>query len=58
MITVLGATGNVGGKIADILTKKGETVRLISRSADRLRPLVGKNASIFAGDANETEFLE
>ncbi len=57
MITILGATGRVGGKIADILVKKGEKVRLVARSADRLRPFVGKNAQAMAGDANDVEFL-
>jgi uncharacterized protein YbjT (DUF2867 family) len=57
MITILGATGHVGGKIADILIKKGEPVRLIARSSDRLRKLVGRNATAFAGDAMNTEFL-
>jgi uncharacterized protein YbjT (DUF2867 family) len=57
MYTILGATGNVGRKISDILIKKGEKVRLIARSADRLRPFVGKQAEAFAGDAMDTEFL-
>lgn len=57
MITILGATGNVGGKITAILAKKNEPVRVISRSADRLRPLVGTTVTAFAGDANDTEFL-
>jgi len=57
MITILGATGNVGGKIADILVKKGEPVRLVARSANRLRKLVRKNVEAFAGDARNAEFL-
>jgi uncharacterized protein YbjT (DUF2867 family) len=57
MIVIMGVTGHVGGKIAAFLTKKKEPVRVISRSADRLRPLVGKNVTAFAGDANDTEFL-
>lgn len=57
MIAIMGATGNVGGKIAAILAKKDEPIRVISRSADRLRPLVSKTVMAFAGDANETEFL-
>lgn len=57
MITILGATGHVGGKIADILIKKGEKVRLVARSADRLRPFVSKQAQALAGDALDTEFL-
>jgi uncharacterized protein YbjT (DUF2867 family) len=57
MITILGATGHVGGKIADILIKKGEKVRLVARSAERLRPFVGKQAQALAGDALDIEFL-
>jgi uncharacterized protein YbjT (DUF2867 family) len=57
MITILGATGNVGRKIKDILIKKGEKVRLISRSADKVRPIVGPNAQAFVGDAKDAEFL-
>jgi len=57
MITILGATGNIGGKIAELLINKGESVRLVARSSDRLRPLVGKNAVAFAGDINDTAFL-
>jgi uncharacterized protein YbjT (DUF2867 family) len=30
---------------------------MVARSADRLRPLVGKNAEAFAGDILDTEFL-
>jgi uncharacterized protein YbjT (DUF2867 family) len=57
MYTILGATGNVGRKISEILIEKGEKVMLIARSADRLRPFVGKQAGAFAGDAMDTEFL-
>lgn len=57
MITILGATGHVGGKIADILIKKGEKVRLVARTAERLRPFVGKQAQALAGDALDVEFL-
>ncbi len=57
MIAIMGATGNVGGKIAALLAKKNEPIRVIARSADRLRPLAGKTVTAFAGDANDTEFL-
>ncbi len=57
MITILGATGQVGGKLADVLIKKGEKVRLVARSGDRLLPFVGRQAQAFAGDAMDTEFL-
>ncbi len=57
MITILGATGHVGGKIADILIQRGEPVRLVARTADRLRPLVRKNAEAMAGNIADKEFL-
>jgi uncharacterized protein YbjT (DUF2867 family) len=57
MIAIVGATGNVGGKIAALLSKKNEPIRVIARSADRLRPLVGKTVTAFAGDVKDTEFL-
>jgi uncharacterized protein YbjT (DUF2867 family) len=57
MTAIMGATGNVGRKIAAILAKKNEPVRVISRSAERLRPVVGKTVTAFVGDANKTEFL-
>ncbi len=57
MITILGATGHVGGKIADIVIKKSEKVRLVARTAERLRPFVGKQAQALAGDALDVEFL-
>jgi len=57
MYTILGATGNIGKKIVETLAAKGEKVRMVARSADRLRPLVGKNTEAFAGDILDTEFL-
>jgi uncharacterized protein YbjT (DUF2867 family) len=57
MIAIMGATGNVDGKIAALLAKKGEPIRVIARSADRLRALAGKTVEAFAGDGNDTEFL-
>lgn len=57
MYTILGATGNVGSKIVDILVKKGSKVRMVASNANLLRPFVSKNAEAFAGDALNTEFL-
>ena len=57
MYTILGATGNVGRKIADNLIKKCEKVRLVAHSADKFRTIVGHNAHAFVGDAKDTEFL-
>jgi len=57
MYTILGATGSVGKKIVETLAAQGEKVRMVARSEDRLRPLVGKYAEAFAGDILDTEFL-
>ncbi|OGW34023.1 MAG: hypothetical protein A2X58_10805, partial [Nitrospirae bacterium GWC2_56_14] len=57
MYTILGATGKVGKKIVETLAAQGEKVRMVARSEDRLRPLVGKYAEAFAGDILDTEFL-
>jgi uncharacterized protein YbjT (DUF2867 family) len=57
MIAILGATGNVGGKIAAMPTAKHEPIRVIARTEDRLKPLVGKNVTAFAGDIGNGEFL-
>ncbi len=55
--TIMGATGNVGGKIADALLKKGEGVRVLSRSMAKLRSLEERGAKAYAGDAADPFFL-
>jgi uncharacterized protein YbjT (DUF2867 family) len=57
MYTILGATGTIGKKIVETLTAKREKVRMVARSGDRLRPLVGKHAEAFVGDILDTELL-
>lgn len=57
MITILGATGNIGSKVTDALLAKGEKVRVIARSAGKLQAFAAKGAEVFVGDANDTEFL-
>ena len=57
MYTILGATGNIGSKIADIMIKDGENVRLVARTAERLSPFVRRGAKAVAGDALDPEFL-
>jgi uncharacterized protein YbjT (DUF2867 family) len=67
MYTILGATGNIGSKIADILIRKGEDVRLVARTADQLLPSLIKKARAdvtyvgeadsYVGDLLDTEFL-
>lgn len=57
MIAILGATGNVGGKIAALLAAINEPVRVIARTEVRLKPLVGKKVTAFVGDMGNSEFL-
>jgi uncharacterized protein YbjT (DUF2867 family) len=57
MYTILGATGNVGGKIAEILLAGGEKVRVVARTAERLAPLKARGATVHAGDIRDTVFL-
>jgi uncharacterized protein YbjT (DUF2867 family) len=52
MITVLGATGNTGGRAAARLVEAGEQVRAVSRSG---RAVPG--AETWQGDAGDQEFL-
>jgi len=55
MITVMGATGHIGKKIAQSLLAAGERVRALGRSAERLSAIEGVEAHI--GDASDAEFL-
>lgn len=57
MYTILGATGNIGSRVTEALLAKGEKVRVIARSADKLQRFADHGAEIFAGDANDTAFL-
>lgn len=47
----------MGGKIAEILLAKGEKVRVVARTAERLAPLTARGALAFAGDIRDTVFL-
>jgi uncharacterized protein YbjT (DUF2867 family) len=51
MIAIMGASGNVGGKVADLLLEEGQNVRVFGRSPDRLEPLGGRGAEVVVGDA-------
>jgi len=57
MYAIIGATGNIGSKTADILLDQGETVRVIGRSALRLQRFIDKGAEAAVGDLRDTEFL-
>jgi uncharacterized protein YbjT (DUF2867 family) len=57
-IVILGATGKVGGKIADILIQEGHSVKLISRKIDLNNRFVRfDNAKIIPGDVTDEKIL-
>ena len=57
MLTIMGATGSIGSKLADRLLDKNQDVKVIGRSADRLQPFVDRGATAVMGDAADSEFL-
>lgn len=57
MITVMGATGNTGGRIARSLLEQGHEVRAIGRNEERLAELAALGAEVRAGDTMDAEFL-
>jgi uncharacterized protein YbjT (DUF2867 family) len=57
MYVILGATGHTGSAIAESLLAKGEKVRVIGRSKERLANLSGHGAEAFVGDATDSAFL-
>jgi len=57
MIAVMGASGNVGGMVVDLLLRQGEDVRAFGRSAERLDPLGRRGAEVVVGDARNPDDL-
>lgn len=57
MITILGGTGKVGGKTAEIILKSGLKPRLIARHKDTLANFAKEGVEIMVGDAKNAEFL-
>ncbi|MCU0646811.1 MAG: NAD(P)H-binding protein [Gemmatimonadaceae bacterium] len=57
MIVVLGATGNTGRLVASHLLDAGRRVRVVGRSADRLRELTARGAEAAVGDLADVDFL-
>ena len=57
MITVLGATGNTGGRITATLRAAGEPVRAVGRDAGRLATAADQGAEPWVGDAADAAFL-
>jgi len=57
MITVMGATGNTGRPAVERLLALGERVRVLGRSAERLKLLVAAGAEARVGDSSDPVFL-
>jgi uncharacterized protein YbjT (DUF2867 family) len=57
MITVMGASGNTGGKIAAQLLSSGQKVRVLGRNEQALAPLWQAGAEVILGDTTDTAFL-
>ena len=58
IITIVGATGNVGSKTVKNLLGKGHSLRLIARHVDKLQQFAGEQGvSIHAGDSLNSKFL-
>jgi uncharacterized protein YbjT (DUF2867 family) len=57
MITVMGATGNTGSKITQLLLEGGEEVRALGRSPEKLAELEALGAETVAGDVRDADYL-
>jgi uncharacterized protein YbjT (DUF2867 family) len=57
MITVMGATGNTGRKISELLLEAGEDVRALGRSPEKLAQLRALGADTFTGDIRDADYL-
>lgn len=55
-VVVMGATGHVGGRVADRLCEAGARVRVVGRQADRLAGWAARGAEVLAGSMNEAAF--
>lgn len=58
MISVMGASGNVGSGVADRLLREKQDIRVFGRSAGRLEPLGRRGADIVVGNAINLDDLQ
>src|ERR1700675_1910327 len=57
MYVILGASGNTGSIIANVLLSKGEKVRVVGRDVGRLQPFVRKGAEAFTAEVSDAAAL-
>ena len=52
-IIVYGGTGFYGQRVVKQLVKKGESVKVVTRNAEKARKILGEKAELFQGDVTE-----
>jgi len=57
MYVVLGASGHSGHVVAKNLLERGQKVRVVGRSADRLQSFASQGAEVFVADASDAPAL-
>jgi uncharacterized protein YbjT (DUF2867 family) len=57
LVTVMGATGGIGGRVVQRLLEQGASVRALGRDATKLAALAGRGAEGRAGTADDPAFL-
>lgn len=57
MYIITGATGHTGKRIAENLLAAGHSVKVISRSTEKVAELVAKGAVAAIGDLADADFL-
>lgn len=57
MYVITGATGRTGSVIANYLLEKGQSVRVIGRNLERLKPFMIKGAEAFVAEPTDEEAL-
>jgi uncharacterized protein YbjT (DUF2867 family) len=57
MYVILGASGNTGSIVANVLLSKGKKVRVVGRDPERLQRFVDKGAEAFTADVGDAAAL-
>ena len=57
MIAITGASGQTGSKLAELLLRQGEKIRVFGRSAEKLHRFASRGAEIKVGDQEDQSFL-
>lgn len=57
MLVITGASGHIGSQAAELLLDRGQPVRVVGRSRERLQRFVKKGAEAAVGDLSDRAFL-